>query len=142
MIIIIYQMKDYSISLDQARYATTIVDKYLDNTTVKNSTKFYKTTVPFDIIFTKADTYTSDEQVDKVTRKLNSDYRACIVSLIYLLCTIIYLSFLLHVLANVLSNAGKVYFEGLVHLLRYVRENKTLGLSIMLILKMHHHLTC
>ena len=32
-------------------------------------------------------------------------------------------------LVNVLSNPGKVYFEGLVHLLRYIRYNKTLCLN-------------
>ena len=33
------QMKDHSISVDQARYATYIVTKYLDTATVKASTK-------------------------------------------------------------------------------------------------------
>ena len=30
---------------------------------------------------------------------------------------------------KVLSNPGKVHFEGLVHLLRYIRDNKNLGLK-------------
>ena len=33
-------MKDHSISVDQDRYATSIVGKYLDNDTFKISTKF------------------------------------------------------------------------------------------------------
>ena len=49
--------------MDQARYATSIVAKYLDTTTVKVSNKFYKTTLPSDIMFTKDDVSTSDEQV-------------------------------------------------------------------------------
>ena len=61
-------MEDHSISVDQARYATSIVEKYLDNAKVKVSTKFYKTTLPSDMIFTKDDTSTSDEQVEKLTR--------------------------------------------------------------------------
>ena len=52
MSIKIYHMKDNSIYVDQARYATFIVEKYLDNATVKVSTKFYNTTLPADIIFT------------------------------------------------------------------------------------------
>ena len=56
-------MKDHSISVDQARYATSIVAKYLDTDIVKSSTKFHKTTLPSDMIFTKTDTSTSDEQV-------------------------------------------------------------------------------
>ena len=39
------------------------------------------------------------------------------------------LSFSVHKLANFSANPGKVHFEGLVHLLRYSRDNKTLGLK-------------
>ena len=74
-------MKDCSIYVDQARYATSIVTKYFDTATVKANTKFYKTTLPADMIFTKANVSTSDEQVDNLTRKLNIYYRACIGSL-------------------------------------------------------------
>ena len=42
MSIRISHMKDHSISVDQARYATSIVVKYLDTTTVKASTKFIR----------------------------------------------------------------------------------------------------
>ena len=39
------------------------------------------------------------------------------------------LSFAVHKLAKFSANPGKVHFEGLVHLLRYIRYNKTLGLK-------------
>ena len=80
----IYQLKDHSISMDQARYATSVVEKYLGTVTFKVSTKFYKTTFPAEMIFTKYDVSTSDEQVEKLTREYNIHYRACIGSLIYL----------------------------------------------------------
>ena len=67
MSIRISQMKDHSISVDQARYTTSIVAKYLDTVTVNAGTKFYKTILPFDMIFSKVDTSTSDEQVEKLT---------------------------------------------------------------------------
>ena len=51
-------MKYYYISVDQARYATSIVSKYLDTATVKTGTNFYKTKFPYDTIFTKYDTFT------------------------------------------------------------------------------------
>ena len=53
MSIIIYQMKDHYISMDQDRYATYIVAKYLDTAKVKISKTFYKTTFPADMVFTK-----------------------------------------------------------------------------------------
>ena len=53
MSIIISQLKDHSIYVDQARYTASIVAKYLDTATVKVSNKFYKKTLPSDMIFTK-----------------------------------------------------------------------------------------
>ena len=61
-------MKDHSIHVDQARYATSIVAKYLYTATVKVSTKFYKTKFPYNTILTKEDVSTSDEQLEKLTR--------------------------------------------------------------------------
>ena len=60
MSIRISQFKYHSIPVDQARYATYIVAKYLDTATVKVSNKFYETTLPSEIIFTKQDVSTSD----------------------------------------------------------------------------------
>ena len=80
----ISQIKDHSISVDQVKYATSVVTKCLDTVTVKASTKFYKTTFPYDIIFDKADASTSDEQVEKLIRKFNIHYRAFVGSLVYL----------------------------------------------------------
>ena len=68
MSIRISQLKDHSISVYQARCATSVVAKYLDTATVKVSTKFCKTILPSDMISTKEDVSTSDEQVDKLTR--------------------------------------------------------------------------
>ena len=50
-------------------------------------------------------------------------------SLIYLLSTRVDLSFAVHKLEKFSANPGKVHFEGLVHLLGYIRDNKTLGLK-------------
>ena len=50
-------------------------------------------------------------------------------SLIYLLSTRVDLSFAVQKLANVSANHSKVHFEGLIHLLRYMKDNKTLGLK-------------
>ena len=39
------------------------------------------------------------------------------------------LSFAVHNLVKFSANPGKVHFEGLVHLLRYIRDNKNFGLK-------------
>ena len=56
-------MRDHSISIDQARYATSIMAKYFYVATIKISKFFYKTTLPSDMIFIKANASTSDDQV-------------------------------------------------------------------------------
>ena len=47
------QLEDHSISVDPARYSTSVVAKYLDTATFKKGTNFYKSTLPSDMIFTK-----------------------------------------------------------------------------------------
>ena len=81
------------------------------------------------MIFKKDHTSTSDEQVEKLTRGFKIHYRACIGPLIDLLSTRVDLGFAVHKLANFSANPTKVHFEGLVHLLIYIRYNKTLGLK-------------
>ena len=125
----ISQLKDHSISVYQARYAISIVAKYLDAATVRVITKFYKTTLPADVIFTKEDVPTSDEQVEKFSMEYHIHYRVCICSLISLLFRRVDLSFAVHKLAQFSANPSKLHFEGLVHLLRYIMDNKILGLK-------------
>ena len=79
--------------------------------------------------FNKDDAYTSDEKVEKLSRYFNIHYISCIGSLIYLFSTRVDLIFAVHKLAKFSSNNGKLHYKGLVHLLRYTRENKTLGLK-------------
>ena len=38
-------------------------------------------------------------------------------------------SFVIHKLEKFSENPGKVHFEGLIHLSRYIKDNKTLGLK-------------
>ena len=67
MSIRISHLKDHYISVDQARYATSVVTKYLDTYRLKKSTIFYKNTLTSDMIFTKDDVFTSDEKVEKLS---------------------------------------------------------------------------
>ena len=64
----ISQRKDHSISVYQARYVTSFAEKYLYTATIKQNSKFYKTTLPHNLIFTKEDAYISDERVEVLSR--------------------------------------------------------------------------
>ena len=65
----------------------------------------------------------------KLTREFNIHYRACIGSLINFLSTRVDLSFAVQKLAKFSENTGRLHFEGLIHLLRYIWDNNTLGLK-------------
>ena len=110
MSIIISQLRDHSISVDQARYATSIVEKYLYTDTVKVSKTFHRTTLPDDMVFTKEDVSTSDEQVEKMISEYDIHYRACIGSFIYLLPTRLDLIIVVHKLEKFSADPGKVHF--------------------------------
>ena len=110
MSIRISQLKDHSISVDQARYATSIVAKYLDTDTVKISKRFYNTTLPADMILTKEDVSTSNEKIEKLTIEFNIQYRAYIGSLIYILSKRVKLSFAVQKLAKYSANPSNVHF--------------------------------
>ena len=90
---------------------------------------FYNTPLLYYIIFIKADAYTSDDKVEKLTKEINIHYRACIGSLIYLLSTRVDLSLASHKLGRFSSNPGKLNFEEFLHILKYIRDNNTLGLN-------------
>ena len=113
-------MKYHLISVDQAIYATAVASKYFYTDTVKSSTKFYKATFPYNMISNKADASTSDEQVKNLTREFNIHYRACIGLFIYLLSTRVDFIFAVHKLETFSENHGKVHFEVLIKLLRYI----------------------
>ena len=115
--------------MDQSRYSTAVVSKYLDNSTIKENSKFHETKLTHYIIFTKQYASTSDEQAELLSGDYNIHYRYFMGSLIYLLSTIVYLCFSVHNLELFSSNPGKVHFEGLIHLLRDIRDNKNLGLK-------------
>ena len=74
----ISHIKDHSISVDQAIYDTSVVDKYLDTDTLNKITNFYKTTFQYDMIFTKDCVSTSDEQFEKLSMEFSIHCRACI----------------------------------------------------------------
>ena len=47
------QINGHYITVNQDRYATFIVTKYLDTATIKENSNFHKTALPHDMIFAK-----------------------------------------------------------------------------------------
>ena len=75
MSISISQFKYHYISLDQDRYVTSTVIKYLGTATTIENSKFNDTTLPHDMIFTKEDGSTSDEHVEVLSGEYKIHHR-------------------------------------------------------------------
>ena len=52
MSISVSQLKDHYITVDQDRYDTSVVAKYLDTTTIKENPKSHMTNLHHDMVFT------------------------------------------------------------------------------------------
>ena len=83
------------------------------------------------MISTKEDASTSDKKLEVLYREYNIHHRDCLEPLIYLLTKIVDFCLEVHELAIFSSNTGKLNFEVLVHLLRYIRYNKKLRIKIL-----------
>ena len=66
--------------------------------------------------------------MELISREYTIHYRYCVGSLNYILSKIVDLCFAVRKLEKFSSNPDEVHFESLVHLLRYIRDNKKLGL--------------
>ena len=74
----ISQHEDFSILVDLSRYATSVVAKYLDTITINENQIFHKTNITHDMIFTKEDDSTSEQQVEVLFREYKIHYRSCV----------------------------------------------------------------
>ena len=74
----ISQLKDHYISVYQARYATFVVAEYLETATIKENSKFHKTTLTNDMMLTKEGASISDEKMEVLYREYSIQYKACL----------------------------------------------------------------
>ena len=66
--------------------------------------------------------------MEEISREYNINYNDCVGSIIYILSVRVYLCLAVNKFIKFLSNIGNVHFEGLLHLLRYIWDNNSLGL--------------
>ena len=121
----ITQCTDYSIILDQSRYAALVLQRYLNGTSetaitpqMKNK---YATPTPTTALFTKQDC--SETYVDVITlqAEFGFEYAAVIGSLIYLMNTYVRLNYAIRKLARFMQLPGKNHFKLLLHVLRHLQ---------------------
>jgi hypothetical protein len=119
----INQLANYDVELDQSRYCLSNVKKYLDPAGTKKVTHSHTTPLPIDFVPTADDCSIDDGTSEKLIAEYNLHYASCIGSLIYLAMTRTDIIYAVNKLAKFSRRPGKVHFEALLHVLRYLRDN-------------------
>ena len=124
----ITQCADYSIILDQSRYAALIIERYLPNlpskTLTPRSIKAYEAPLPPTAVFTKKDCSENYLDVQKLEEEFGFEYAAVIGSLIYLMNTFTRLVYGIRKLARYMQYPGKTHFKLLSHLLHHIHLHR------------------
>jgi hypothetical protein len=120
----ITQCPDFSIVLDQSRYATLVVQRYIKHTSDAAITQQmrdrYSTPIPTTATFTKEDCSTNYTEVTKIEHEFGFEYAAVVGFLIYLVNTYTRLNFVIRKVARFMQYPGSVHFKLLLHLLRHL----------------------
>jgi hypothetical protein len=124
----INQLSNYDIELDQSRYSQSIVKKYLETAGTKKVVTVHSTPLPSDFIPSVVDCSVDESLSQQLAVEYNIDYASCIGSLIYLGMTRVDIIFAVNKLAKFTHKPGKIHFEALIHLLRYLRDHSHVGI--------------
>ncbi|MGH3053820.1 MAG: reverse transcriptase domain-containing protein [Gaiellaceae bacterium] len=124
----INQLADYSIRVDQSRYAKAITHRYTNtlNTHLKPT---YDQPLPSDWVPSKTDCSATTDASIALEQHYNLDYRSCTGALLYLNCTRPDIVFAVMKLVKFNLNPGRPHFEALIHLLGYIRDHSLYGLQ-------------
>ena len=125
----ITQHADYSITLDQSRYALLVTDRYIarpatEEIAAKQREK-YDAPLPYDAVFTKADSSETYLQVKELEAEFGFSFASAVGSLIYAMNTFIKLQYPIRKLARFMHLPGRKHFEYLKHLLLYLQSHPT-----------------
>ena len=120
----ITQHEDFSITLDQSRYAKLVAQRYLEPTILAslNDTEKekYAAPIPVTSVFDKADCSANHLDVLDLQEEFKFEYASVVGSLIYAMNTFAKLQFAIRKLARFMRLPGKKHFKILKHLLMHL----------------------
>jgi hypothetical protein len=125
----INQKSNFDIELDQTRYCLAILKKYLDSVGCPKNNSLVSTPLPLPFLPSSDDCSVDENAVATLEEEYNIEYASCIGSLIYLTMTRTDILFAVNKLAKISRSPGRVHFDVLIHLLRYLRDNVYLGIK-------------
>jgi len=124
----INQLANFDIELDQSRYCQSIVKKYLETAGTKKVLAVHTTPLPSNFIPSAADCSVNEVASMQLAEEYNIDYASCVGSLIYLGMTRVDIVYAVNKLAKFTHKPGRIHFEAIVHLLRYLQDHSHVGI--------------
>jgi hypothetical protein len=124
----INHLANYDIELDQSRYCTAIVKKYLDVAGAPKVERVHNTPLPLEFVPTSDDCSADEAAAKTLESEYNIDFTSCVGSLIYLGMTRCDIVHAVNKLAKYTRLPGRNHFEALLHVLQYLRVNALLGI--------------
>ena len=128
------QNSDYSIELDQARYSSLILSRFVPSLSLTSISdedrKRYNAPLPAEYVATKEDCASDSFEVLRLDQEFGFKYSSLIGMLIFLLNTAFLLQFSIRKLAKFMAMPRRKHYQAAAHLLRYLRCNYlSLGLK-------------
>ena len=124
----IHQYEDFSVSIDQNRYAKVILKKYCPSDAPFGTPKHRSTPAPPTYIYSKENRPTDEETKQLAEEYKGLDFRSAVCSLLYLaLGTRGDILFIVNKLAKACTCPGKKDFEALLWLFGYLRAEPAWG---------------
>lgn len=123
-----HQLDNFGIEVDQSRYCLVIIKKYVDIAGCKKNIRWHEKPFAIDFVPSSDDCSATEEDTRKLEIEYNIDFTSCVGSLIYLVMTRADIIYAVNILAKYTQKPGKVHFDALIHLLRYLHDNAFYGL--------------
>jgi hypothetical protein len=144
----ITQCPDYSIILDQSRYAALVVQRYstiTDSEIDQRMKDQYATPIPTSAVLTKQQCSATYSDVMKLQREYGFEYAGLVGSIIYLMNTNVRLNYAIRKLARFMQYPGNCQFKLIRHLLRHIQCHRNKGgikfYSNVAQSPLHHHMS-
>jgi hypothetical protein len=127
----IQQHADFSITLDQSRYAALICHRYIPTLPIATITpedcERYRQVLPHGFIATTQDLSKDMSEVKQLEDEFGFKYASVIGMFIFSMNTFVSLHFAIRKLAKFMVRPGRIHFAATAHLLRHLRCNTRSG---------------
>ncbi len=126
----IHQDTDFNVTLDQARYCKAIVNRFSEKAGAEKKPRFHSTILPAEVVPSVEDCSKDEETAKTLQEEYGIVFASCVGALLYLSYTRPDIAYAVVKFAKYTRHPGVAHMEALLPLLRYLRDNMYLGITM------------